>query len=815
MLNDFRYGFRTLRQNPGFALTAIVSIALGIGANASIFSLADGLLFRPLPVPNASQVVTLRSRTPSGTFGNISYPDFADFRDKGQLFSGLVAYNLAQFGYAADTKTQPQIKAGLLVSGNFFRVLGTEPQLGRGFTTGEDQVPGRDSVIVLGHDFWKSEFSSDPTAVGRQVRINGLDFTVIGVAPESFTGMDQYFHPAFFVPAMMAPKLLAANHDLLTDRGNRMFIVKGRLKPGVSTQAASAEASVLAKLLEQIYPKTNRAFGAAVRTEMQTRTEASQGDTVLVSFLFSIVIVALLIACVNVANLMLSRGRGRAREMAVRLAIGASRARLVRQLMVESLLIAVAGGVAGLIMAQFLVGMISTFQIPSDIPIALSFQLDQRVLWFTVFVSITCAILFGLAPALQSTKTDLVPALKAGELDKNRKRLFGRNALVIAQIAGSLILLVAATQLFLAFSYVLARSPGFRTDRLLMLSFDPGLAGYSAEQTAQFYKTLPDRARAVPGVRSAALTYSVPMGTTQRTETVIPEGYQFPSGKESLVVLADIVDATYFETLGVAILRGRGFIATDRADSHRVAVVNEAFARHYFGQASDQNPIGRRFRLKDSNGPWVEIVGVAVLSKYNALTEPPTEFVYLPLSQNPEARMTLLAESYGDPSALAAPLRQMIHSTEPNLAVFGVRTMGDFFEQRSVKVLHLVNGIVGSIGLLGLGLALVGLYAVVAYQVARRTREIGIRMAIGADRVQVMTMILKQAAAMGGTGVIVGLVLSFAAGRALSASLGTPSLDPLLFSVVAVGLLLTTRLAAAIPSHRAARVDPMQALRQD
>jgi predicted permease len=376
-----------LRQNPGFALTAIVSIGLGIGANATIFSLADGLLFRPLPVRDASRVVTLKSRTPSGTYGNFSYADYADLRDKSRSFDGIVAYQLAPFGFATDAKMQPQLKAGFLVSGNFFPVLGTEPQIGRGFRIEEDRVPGRDAVVVLGHDFWKNEFAADSSILGKSIRINGLDFTVIGVAPESFKGMDQYVRPAFFVPAMMAPKLLASNSEVLSDRADRSFFVKGRLKPGVSLHAADAEVAALAKSLERSFPKTNQSFGAAVRTELQARRDFAQGDVLLINLLFGIVIVALLIACANVANLMLGRGRARAREIAVRLAIGASRGRLVRQLMVESLLIALAGGALGLLIAVFGVEVLSTIQIPSDIPIQLSFQLDGRVLAMTILAT--------------------------------------------------------------------------------------------------------------------------------------------------------------------------------------------------------------------------------------------------------------------------------------------------------------------------------------------------------------------------------------------------------------------------------------------
>jgi predicted permease len=811
MLNDLRYAARTLRQNPGFALTAIVSIGLGIGATATVFSLGDGLVLRPMPVPNPSQVVKLASRTPSGTFGEMSYRDFVDYRDKLQSFDGLAAYSLTPFGFAKDSQSQSQMKYGFLVSGNFFRVMQTEPRLGRGFAPEEDQAPGRDAVVVLAHSFWQTEFASDPAIIGRRIRLNGLEFTVIGVAPESFTGIDLFSRPAFFVPAMMSPAMLTSNRDLLTNRGIRAFSVKGRLKPGVSLQAGSAEAAALAKALERSYPATNRAFGAAIRTELQARLDNDPATPLMMAMLFAIVVVALLIACANVANLLLSRGRARAREIAVRLAIGASRGRLVRQLMAESLVIALLGGGLGLGVAQIGINVISQLPQAGDIPSQTVIELNTRVFLFTLLASIGTAILFGLAPALQSSKSDLVPALKAGPSDQNRKRFFGRNALVTVQIAGAVVLLVAATQLFRGFGYLLSHSPGFSIDHRLSMSLDPTLIRYTPEQTEQFYKKLIERVREVPGVKSATLSSSIPMNNWGG-ETVIPEGHQFPRGQESATVWASTVDENYFQTLGISLIQGRAFQSADRADSPRVAIVNELFARHYLGQ----NPIGKRIRLAQPGSPWIEIVGLTPTTRYVQMFEPPLDYVYLPFSQNPRGQMALIAEAYGDPASLAAPLRRIVHSIDANAPVFGVRTMAEVVDQRAVRLMHFIDGIVASIGLLGLGLALVGLYAVVAYQVARRTREIGIRMALGADRPQVMQLILKQASAMGLTGVIAGLGLSLIASRALSASvMATPSFDPVLVTLVPLGLLVTTLLATAIPARRASRVDPIIALRQD
>jgi len=817
MLKEIRYAFRTLLQKPAFAITAILSIALGVGANAGIFSLADALLLRPLPVARPSEVVSLRSQTLSQNsllrFGSgvLSYRDFEDFRDQNRFFASLVAFNLIPAGFARDSKSQAQLRMGFLATANFFHDLGIEPRLGRGFRPEENEAPGRDAVIVLSHELWEQEFESDQSIVGRMIRLSGLDFTVIGVAPESFTGMDQYVRPAFFVPAMMGPKLMPGTPELLTNRGNRQFNVKGRLKPGVTLAAASAEASAWAKSLEQSYPDTNKGVGASVRTEIQTRLDREPLMLIQQIILFGMVVVVLLIACANVANLQLSRGRARAREIAVRLAIGASRFQIVRQLMIENLLIALASGVMGLLVAEVFVKVFSTLETPGDVPVQLSFRLDGRVLVFTLLVAGVSAIVFGLVPAFVSTRRDLVAMMRSGESEQARKRFLGRTALVIVQIAGSFVLLVGAVQLYRGFSAALTGDYGFRTDHRLTMRFDPTVAGYNPKQTADFYLSVVDRTREVAGVKSAGLSFFVPTTIDFRQQAVIPEGYQFPPGQESAVVFADVVDHNMFDTLGVRLLRGRGFLRSDTADSPPVAIVNEAFAQKYLGS----NPMGKRIQLNNSKGKWVEVVGMTFTGKYVAVTEPALEFLYLPLSQTPLSRMTMIVESFGDPAALVGPLKEMVRGIDPNLPIFRVRTLDDLFEQRTVKSLRVANGVFASAGFIGLGLALVGLYAVVSYQVARRTREIGIRMALGAERMHILKMILRHAGTMGVIGALIGLVLSIVISRGIAQSLGVSPFNPVVFGFLAAGLIMTTLLAAAVPARRASQIDPQQALRQD
>jgi predicted permease len=455
---------------------------------------------------------------------------------------------------------------------------------------------------------------------------------------------------------------------------------------------------------------------------------------------------------------------------------------------------------------------LSRIRIPSDLPLVLSIEVNERVLWFSLVVSLASAILFGLVPALQTSRTDLLPALKAADVDGSRKqRLWGRNALVVAQVALSLVLMVVATMLFRGFRAELISGPGFRTDHLVMMSFDPTLVRYSDAQAQQFYKELRERASATPGVKSAALTMVIPMAPNQHQESLVPEGYQLPKDRNSVTVFADTVDDHFFDTMAVPIVRGRGFRQIDRAAAPLVAVVNEALARHYW---PNRDAIGKRFQL-DAKGPWVEIVGVAKTGKYLWIGEAPTEFLYLPLAQHPRSRMILVAQSFGDAAGLVAPLRDMVRRLDANQPVYDVRTMTDFFQMRAISVPGMITQMTGAMGLIGLLLAMVGLYGLMAFSVTRRTREIGIRMAIGADRNSVVRMVLRQGFILALTGLALGLGASFVAEKALMAMLSSTERDPLAYLMVAPALLAVTMLAAWGPAHRASRVDPMRALRYE
>lgn len=474
---DLGFAARIMVRNPAFSAIAVLSLAIGIGVNSTLFSLADALVLRPLPVAHPAEVVSVLGKSPSESGGGISYPDYREFRDRSRSFDGLVAFTTSAFSFAAQREDLPQVETGMLVSGNFFQVLGVEPKLGRSFTPEEDEVPGRDAVVVLGHDFWEKHLGADPAIIGRRVTLNGILFTVIGVAPQQFTGMNQYLRPAMFVPLMMFQKL-AANPDwkMLTQRDDRELEVKGRLESGVSLAQARSELVTMAAALERAYPDTNRNQSVALMTEMQVRTLRDPSNIAMLAMLMTLAALVLVISCANLANLLLCRARTRTCEIARRLAIGAGRMRLIRQLMAESLAIGLTGCAFSLLFAVAGMAFLGRVKVPSDLPLVISIKMDQRALLFSVGVSLLSVVLFGLVPAVQASRADLVGGLKAGSDSRRGHRLWGRNVLVIGQVALSLVLAMVAAMLYRGLQSKLTAGPGFRTDHLLLMSFDPELA---------------------------------------------------------------------------------------------------------------------------------------------------------------------------------------------------------------------------------------------------------------------------------------------------------------------------------------------------
>jgi predicted permease len=814
---DLRHGGRMLRRNPGFALIAVASIAVGVGANAAMFSLADGLLLRPLGVPRPGEVLSVVGTSPQQGFlpPRLSYPDYVDLRQRSRTFGDLVAYRnvLTTFDARPD---QPGLRTlGTAVNGSLLESIGVQPAIGRFFRPDEDVAPGRDAVVVLDHRTWRTRFDADPAIVGRQVWIADTHFTVIGVAAESFRGLDVDVWPTFYMPLAMMDEVQIPRTGERTRRDIRSVDVKGRLVPGASFAQARDEIANIGRQLAAEYPDTNRNRGLTVRTELQLRMVGP--DAALIVMLMALAIVVLLVACANVAGLLASRAPARAGEIALRLAIGAGRFRVVRQLVTESLLVGGGGAIAGLLIAYGAIAVFRQIEFPTDVPLKLFFELDGRVLALALGLAAMSAVISGLIPAWQATRTDLVTAIK-GRLGSSRMgKLWGRESLVTLQVGLSLIVITVAAGLYAGFAARLQQGPGYRTDRLLLMRFDNRLAGYDRARTQQFFRVLKERASEVPTVTSVALTSMVPLKTdTLETQRIAPEGVRLPDDVADVLVLTSRVDENFFSTLAVPLLAGRAFSAQDREDGPKVAIVNRTFADRYW---PGQNAIGKRIMVRASAPPgdqWFQVVGIAAPAKYTWMGEVEQEFVYLPWTQSRAPEHSLVVQSTGAPEALASSLRDIVRAIDPNLPVFGVRTMADLYESRGVKISNIIVGTVAAMGGMGLLLALVGLYGLMAYAVGRRTREIGIRIAVGARPWTVLAMILRRGIVLTLVGLAVGALASVAAGRAIAGAIpGVGHFGPEVYAVVVPVLLGMTLLAAYLPARRAARVDPCRALRAD
>jgi macrolide transport system ATP-binding/permease protein len=818
LMQDVRFAIRGLRRTAGLTAFVVVTLALGIGMTSGTFSMVDGLIFRPYPVPHPGGVVTLAGTTHDSMIEDFSYREYLDIRDKTKSYDGVIAYaDMQAVGFGAEPAATPRVKGGMMVSGNFFRVLDVEPRLGRGFREDEDQVPGRDAVVVLGADFWQHEFAADPGVVGRTVRLNGTPFTVIGVAPDSFSGLLTFGHPDFYIPLAMA-RTFSTNieKNFFEDRDDRELNVKARLQPGTALAQARNELAVVAKSFERDYPNVTRSRGAAVYTQFQTRT--IEDDNWKFGVIFVILALAvLLVACTNVAGLLLSRARARAREIAVRLALGAGRLRLIRLLLTESLILAILGGLGGIAIGYGLVNWFHSKEsivFETELPMAVPFHMDKRVLLACVGMAVLSALLFGLAPAVQSTRVDLVNALKSADVDvPGRKRLWGRNLLVVAQVSMSLMLLTAAFLMARGFQHTLLEGTDFTKDHLLMTSFDPRLVQYNAAQTQQFYKLLAERMRESPGVQSEALTQNVPMGQEAYDGvTFVPEGFTMPPDRENFASMMDTADEGYFQTLGIAILRGRAFLASDTVDAPRVAIVNDHFARHYWPGG---DAVGKHIRLDSSTGTPVEIVGIAQTIKYQS-TSSPIDFVYLPLAQHPVARMVLMLRSSGDPLQLVQPVKDAVRSLDPNLPMLQTRAYEELYLNQAIRGPQMAIDMVGSMGLVGLLLAIAGLYGLMAYNVSRRTHEIGIRMALGAAGSDVLRMVMGKGIVLVAMGTALGLAMGFALERMMNSMLfNSGGVDVVAYLIVVPTLFLVTMLATYVPARRASRIAPTQALRYE
>jgi macrolide transport system ATP-binding/permease protein len=810
---DVRYGVRMLVKNPGFSLIALLSLALGIGANTAIFSLVNTVLLRPFPVAEPQQLQALNVQGKNGSLAAFSYPYYLDFRDRNDVLSGIYVSRVAPMGLSHQGNNERVW--GYEVSGNYFEILGVQAVKGRMFTAEEDRLPLANPLAVLSYGSWQRRFGKDPEIIGKDVVINGHAFNIIGVAPEGFVGTELIYTPELWVPMSMQEWIEPGN-KWLDRRGTQNIFATGRLKPGLSPEQAERSLNLLAQQLGQEYPNDNE--GLAIALTPPGFILPSIRDAVLEfsAVLLATVALVLLIACTNLASLMLARATKRRKEIAIRLSLGASRAQLIRQLLTESLLLSFVGGSAGLLLAIWIVDLVMAFKPPLDIPITLDLKMDWRVLAFSALVSILTSILFGLIPALQATKHDVVTAIKDEAGIGGYRRSLLRNTLVVSQIALSLVLLVAAGLVLRSLQHLQTMNPGFTTENGLILSFDLGLHGYDQAKGQQFQKQIIERVNALPGVRSSSLTDLMPLSVNYNSNAIYVEGQPPVRGADVPTSMNASVSSAYFTTLEIPFLVGRDFTEQDDEKATQVAVVNEAFVRRLLPDVSAvQDAVGKRFSFKGFEGPFIEIVGITKDGKYWSIGEAPTSFVWVPLRQSYSASTTLVVRTSVEPGSLVAGIRKEFHNLDETLPVSGVKTLSEhmgfsLFPARVAAIL------LGSFGLIALLLAAIGIYGVMAYSVAQRTREIGIRMALGAQTSTVLRMILKQGFGLALIGLGIGLVLALLLSQLMTSVLyGVSATDIFTFLLVPALLSSVALLACFVPALRAAKTDPMIALRYE
>ena len=828
---DLRLALRGFVKNPAFTLVVVLTLALGIGANTAIFTLVDQVLLRLLPVEDPERLVILdgpgsasgSTHSHYNTLTPLSHPMFEGLRDGNAVFDGVLAHYTTPLHLTAGSQTDAV--NGDLVSGTFFQVLGVKPSAGRLFTPEDDRVPGGHPVVVLSHGFWTRRFGSDPRVVGQTVRVNDHPMTVVGIGPLGFHGVEVGESLDVFVPLMMQPQVIPTWSRGIGDWRVRWLTLMARLKAGVSLTEARAGINVLyGQLLEEdaqhLQSKSERFRAAFLKKQLEVHPGArgtsglrDQSKTPLL-VLMGMVGLVLLIACANVANLLLARASSRQREIAVRLALGAGRGRLVRQLLVESVVLAMAGGGVGLVLAAW-TGDLLLAALPVDqASRVLTAEPDLRVGLFALGLSLFTGLAFGLVPALQSTRPALAPTLKSetGSVIGGTAPFRFRKGLVVAQVALSLLLLIGAGLFSRSLMNLRTLDPGFQPERLLAFSVDPSLNGYDVPRCLAVLQQIQDEVAAEPGVRSASMAAVALMTNSDSSHTVKVDGYEAKE-EENMNPYFNAVGPGFFATLGIPLRAGREFTGADGPDAPRVAVVNEVFARYFFGE---QDSVGRRFRLGTSEDVPITIVGLVRDGKSASLWEKPARFVYLPYTQERGlGETTFYARSTVDPETLGGRMRKAVQRIDATLPVTGLKTMSAQIEE-SLFVERMVAALSTAFGFLATLLAAVGLYGVMSYAVSLRTREIGIRVALGAERRAVLFMVLKEVAVLAALGVAIGLPTGYGLGRLVETQLfGLSARDPLTFAVATVTLLLAAFLAGYIPAARATRVDPMVALRYE
>ena len=825
LLQDLRIGMRVLRKNPGFTLVVTATLALGIGANTAIFGLVDALLLRPLPVVKAPGELVLLMRG-DGRGPTLSYPDFTVLRERNEVLSDLALYTQAPISFGNNVRSE--VVLGAMVSSNYFDVLGIKPSFGRAFLPEEDRTPGAHPIVVLNHSFWQSRFNSDRTLVGQTIVLNSQRFTVVGIAPPGFDGESPPMKVSLWIPVMMIATMRGEPRDPLSNRQYENFGAIGRLKQGVSVTQAQAALETINRQLEESNPpppgqRINRNDDRSLRLispqgimigpirEMAVTSSGLAGATVLT---------VLLIACANVANLLMARAARRRKEVAVRLAMGATRWRLIRQLLTESVLLALVGATAGLFLAYWINQLLMAFKPPFPPPFTFTLDLpfDIRTFAFTFLLAVATGVIFGLVPALQASRPDVLPALKdESNAESPRVRWLNfRNALVITQVALSLALLISTGLFLRTLSYARQIDLGFKPDQVLEVSFNLQLQGYNDAKGREFYQRIVERLETLPGVQTASVTNLLPLGFMWLSTPVVPEDREVPPDNRAFA--GDVcVSSKYFETIGTPLLRGRDFTSQDTIKSPPVAIVSEKLAYSLWPEINDPGEaLGKRLRVGRSNPISCEVIGVAKDSRnniFNRIDREPEPTIYRPFTQNYSARASLLVRTDGDPRSLISAVRREVAALDENLPPQNLQPLSETVSLASWSA-RTGATVLGVFGLLGLVLAAIGIYGVMSYSVSRRTREIGLRMALGAETRDVIKLIVKQGMGLTLIGAMIGVMLAVAVTRLLASLLyGVTATDPATFGGVVLFVIGVAVLACYLPARRATKVDPMMALR--
>ncbi len=811
---DLKFTIRSLRRKPGFTFIVALSLALGIGANAAIFSVVDAILLRPLPIPHPDNLIVIDvAASKMQQFGNTSYLDWKDFTSRSRAFESLAIEQDISAGMSTG-QGEAQVVYGMLVSGNIFSTLQIQPALGRYFRPDEDQVLDKSPVAVISYSLWGRAFANDPNVIGREVKFSGKTFTIIGVTPKSFTGPNIFFRPDFYLPVNMISGLTTDGKETLTHRGWRSFSMMGRLNPGVTVARAQAEMDGIMRDLDKAYPDTNKDTGAYVRKEMDRRTI---NNVTFPAIMMGLVFLVLLIACANVAGLLMARATTRMREISTQFAVGATRGVLLRQLLTESAVLAMLGGACGI-----LVGFLSiqgfTAMLPySTFPGRPQFQLDARVLLFTLLVSTLSVFLCGLAPAFSAGREAMVKVtsnVRAGSADNRAYGAVARRVLIAGQIALSTMLLIGAGLFLKAFAKAQRVELGFNPDHVLLVNIDPSLKGYSPAKSTLFHLQLLQQVKDLPGVQSASLASSVPFLSGASWDIAI-DGFTTSSGEKFVDIATNQVAPDYFNTMQIPVLRGREFNDHDKADAPLVAIVNETLARRFIVHDDElEKAIGHKISLRDHEG--IPIVGVVKDSNYGAINMPAMPVFYLPFAQMARTNSTFYVRTQGDPGGMTAQIRAQLHNLDPDVAPISVLSYRTIITDVGLFMPRVTAILGGAFGVVALLLAVVGLYGVVSFLVGRRTQEIGVRIALGAQKGSILRMVLSNGIVLAFAGLAAGAVGSFLLAPLLSSLLmGVSPRDPEVFMGIAVILIAATLAASWVPARRATRVDPMVALRYE